>query len=300
MSQTLSQASAASTKDYDNTQIVIDIADVFPADYNGGTEFEVPNYSFLPDQWTRAFLRGLAQFDGFDGKTVVELGIGTGVNAAYVLQSRNPKCVVGSDIDGMCTIISLKNVYTNVDEEKQGRFRALAGDQNLASWIHEKGFADVVFGCLPQVIKSEQIHLHEGNDVSHYYDPAFYPSELHHLGLGLNDFALRQLHPLLNQGASVILNLSGRPGLGKGLEELLFRTNGYEPRVLHEEVVAQHAGTSVATLAEVEKHHGHEFEFFTSIDGAPESKISATFAEERRLAGLPVFHKIYVIEGKKI
>lgn len=283
-----------------DAQSVIELKDIFPADYTGGVEFEVPLYSFLPDQWTRAFLKGLAAFDGFDGKKVLELGVGTGINPAYVLEMRNPVVLCAADIDGRCTEVSAKNVKHNVSPEKAAKYQPILGDQNLASFVTEVGFADVVYGCLPQVVKATDMDLHEGNTVGHYYDPALYPSDLHHLGLGLNEYALRQLQPLLHAGGTVILNLSGRPGLGNGLEELLFRKNGYEPRVMHEEVIQQHVMTSVATLAEVEKRTGHTFEFFTSSTGKPETQVSATVAEQRRLAGQPVYHKIYVIAGTKI
>lgn len=299
MSQTAFAPSPDVTDELD-PQSVMSLKDVFPADYDGGVEFEVPLYAFLPDQWTRAFLRGLAAFDGFEGKKVLELGVGTGINPAYVLQARNPSVLYATDIDGRCTKVSAKNVLHNVAPEKATKYQPIHGDRNLAFWLTDTGFADVVYGCLPQVVKATEMDLHEGNTVGHYYDPALYPSDLHHLGLGLNEFALRQLHPLLNVGASVILNLSGRPGLGQGLEELLFRKNGYEPRVLHEEVIAQHVMTSIATLAEVEKKMGHTFEFFTSESGTPATQVSATVAEARRLAGQPVYHKIYVIEGKKM
>jgi SAM-dependent methyltransferase len=295
----MSQTATVSSDVELDAQSVVELKDIFPADYAGGVEFEVPLYSFLPDQWTRAFLKGLAAFDGFDGKKVLELGVGTGINPAYVLQARCPSVLYATDIDGRCTKVSEKNVKHNVSPERAAKYQPIHGDKNLASWVTEKGFADVVYGCLPQVVKATDMDLHEGNTVGHYYDPALYPSDLHHLGLGLNEYALRQLHPLLHTGGVVILNLSGRPGLGKGLEEMLFRKNGYEPRVLHEEVIQQHVMTSVATLAEVEKRTGHTFEFFTSSTGKPEMQVSASVAEQRRLAGQPVYHKIYVIAGVK-
>lgn len=295
----MSQTTAVGSDVELDSESVIELHNVFPADYTGGVEFEVPLYSFLPDQWSRAFLKGLAAYDGFDGKKVLELGVGTGVNPAYILQMRNPEVLYAADIDGRCTEVSAKNVKHNVSPEKAAKYRPIAGDQNLASFVTEVGFADVVYGCLPQVVKATEMDLHEGNTVGHYYDPALYPSDLHHLGLGLNEYALRQLHPLMNVGGTVILNLSGRPGLGKGLEELLFRKNGFEPRVLHEEVIEQHVMTSVATLAEVGKRMNHTFEFFTSASGKPESQVSAAVAEQRRLAGQPVYHKIYVIAGVK-
>lgn len=295
----MSQTATVSSDAQLDAQSTITLEDIFPRDYTGGIEFEVPLFSFLPDQWTRAFLKGLAAFDGFDGKKVLELGVGTGINPAYILEMRNPSVLYAADIDGRCTEVSVKNVAHNVSPEKAAKYHPIRGDQNLASFVTEVGFADVVYGCLPQVVKAADMNLHEGNTVGHYYDPALYPSELHHLGLGLNEFALRQLYPLMNVGGTVILNLSGRPGLGQGLEELLFRKNGYEPRVLHEEVIQQHVMTSVATLGEVEKRTGHTFEFFTSASGAPETQVSAAVAEARRLAGQPVYHKIYVIAGVK-
>ena len=281
---------------------VLNLKDVFPREYQGGTDFEVPEFAFEPDSWSKAFMKGLMTFGkggGFERKGVAELGVGTGANVALILSAFNPTKVFASDLNGECTKLAARNIVHAVPSARD-KFVPIAGDQNLGRWINgiSEGAIDVVYGCLPQVVKASEIDLHEGDNVAHYYDPAQYPSERHHLGLGLNESALRQIHPLLPQGGTVILNLSGRPGKEAALEQM-FRDCGYEPKLLHEEVIEQHSGTSLATLAAVEAHNGHRFEFFTSNLGSLGSQITATDAEERRLAGVKVYHKIYVIAGVK-
>lgn len=281
---------------------IVHLNNIFPTQYRGGRDFEVPEFAFKPDQWSRALLRGLSRFGkqgGFKGKAVAELGVGTGANVAYILSEHDPRMLYASDINGACTELATRNVARAVPP-RRNKFVPIPGDQNLAGWLNHlpQGSVDVVYGCLPQVVKAREIDLHEGDNVAHYYDPALYPSSVHNLGLGLNDFALRQLHPLLPEGGTVILNLSGRPGKEEALEQM-FKDAGYEPRLLHEEVIPQHAGTSLATLSAVEAKNGHRFEFFSSPEGSTRHRITATEAEKRRVSGKAVYHKIYVIAGVK-
>jgi hypothetical protein len=92
----------------------------------------------------------------------------------------------------------------------------------------------------------------------------------------------------------VVLNLGGRPGLEK--LRSLFQDAGYQPKVVWEETIPQHAETSLASLAILERDGRHDgFEFFE--DSLCAKRIGAREAEARRLRGEPLFHKIYVIAG---
>ena len=75
----------------------------------------------------------------------------------------------------------------------------------------------------------------------------------------------------------------------------MFSACGYHPVCVHEEMIAQHPYTSLASLSAIENEQGTSFEFFTDQSGAV--RISAQEAEERRSTNEPVFHKICVIEG---
>ena len=75
----------------------------------------------------------------------------------------------------------------------------------------------------------------------------------------------------------------------------MFREYGYKPRVVHGEVIPQHRETSLITLARMESCGQSDFEFFE--DRAAQRPINARVAEQRRVAGELVYHKIYVIEG---
>jgi hypothetical protein len=154
---------------------------------------------------------------------------------------------------------------------------------------------DTIIACVPQVPRPPEINLSDGDKTAHYYDATKYTTlQLNTIGLGLNEALLKKAKTHLKPGGKVILNLGGRPS--KETLMAMFTNNGYAAAVLHEEIIPQHAETSLKPLAILETEHVNQYEFFT--DAAGQNQINAKQAEQRRLSGESLFHKIYVIEGR--
>jgi methionine S-methyltransferase len=271
---------------------------------DGRVNFELISCVFKPDQWTKAFLRGLYNFGetgGFTDKTVVELGSGCAINSILVNNIYSPKFIYGSDIHPDVYENAVKNISLTLPEDKRKNIEIVPGAHNLDSWMKDDFKVDVIFGCLPQVIAPTEIANNnftgENNEASsHYYIPSEYPlarETSHALGLALNEHALRKLKTRLTSSGKVILNLGGRAGKESLLE--MFTASGYTPEVLHEEFIEQHSGTSIETFVDVENISSSErtFEFFNEFG----QQISALQADLNRKAGKKIYHKIYVIAG---
>ena len=268
------------------------LATLLPADLVDGVgdrSLHVPTWAFEPDGWSFAFQRGLRRLP-LDGRKVWEVGMGTGLNLLLLNRWFPTAWLRGSDYNPTCTALVRENL------DPSDRIEILDGTWDLvthteASCVLE--VVDYVIACIPQVPANGH-DLAEGDNLSHYYAPANYPEARRHvLGLGLNEALLERAHHVLLPGGKVVLNLGGRPGLGRLLE--MFRDYGYNPRIVHEEVIPQHADTSLSALARMEESGAAHFEFFVDAEGT--QQVNAQVAEERRLAGQSLYHKIYVIEG---
>jgi SAM-dependent methyltransferase len=283
----------------------VDVRDILPDTYDGNTIINCPPWAFKPDQWTRAFLRGVAKLDLRDAVSA-EAGVGPGTNQLYVTRVQKPGISYGSDLDGRLPKVASANVLRAAGQEAQQRFTPIHGNQSLLSWIVRQRL-DVVLACIPQVPADH--HDEEtlaqvrkfaatvngnGTDVqtdalSHYYDPDTYVSDLNVFGLGLNDHLLQQARGVLRAKGKAILNLGGRPG--RATLEHLFRKNGFVPTLLHSELIAQHAGTDLEPLATLETQTDHKFEFFADSEG--KRQITAREAEDLRRAGHTVFFIVF-------
>jgi methylase of polypeptide subunit release factors len=273
----------------------VPVTDLLPHSlYSGDAKIDVPPWAFRPDQWTVAFLRGLTKLaSGWSGLDVWEVGVGTGINLIALASVAPYTKFYFSDFDPRCTMLAQRHIdYAVPDPNKN--YRALHGAWDLVTPPDscEAPKVDVVIACIPQV--PVEIDLGEADNLAHYYCPHRYPnSHLHPCGLGLVEALLDRARGIVGKGGWVVLNLGGRPGISR--LEAMFEEYGYRSRVIHEETVAQHSKTSLASLAALEAHGHAHFEFFS--DQHTCSGISAEIAETRRLLGRPVFHKIYVIEG---
>lgn len=297
--------------------------------YDWKIRFRVPQWAFVPDEWSRVFWNGLFSLAaGWKGKYIWEVGVGTGINI-MMLRKRVEATWYFSDYDERCVPLALENmarskaVYVldssikydhkpawggrprnimrtaeelNPFPQDLGSVHPLCGSWDLVSPpLGSSASAprvDVIFGCLPQV--PAHIDLSTGNRIAHYYDPGRYPkAHLNALGLGLVESLLVRARDVLNKNGTVVLNLAGRPSRKRLFS--LFRETGYEPCVVHLDSVRQHPETSLASLAELEKNGHGDFEFFTE-KGCREN-IGAGEAESLRSKGKPVYHKIYVMAG---
>ncbi len=268
------------------TQTNEELGSVIAADfYPAAQPIEVPleKNVFVPDEWTLSLAKGLQQLD-FTGLKVIEIGIGGGINAAGLLTCDKPPAdFVGVDIfDPAVTASRI------LFERHSLKGRVLKS--NLLQNIDQQTLLEAhhIFACIPQVPSGEDLECDD--NYSHYYKANGSDWDLY--GLGLNEKLIRKTNVRASQ-TGITLNLSGRPGIDK-LRELFFEL-GRNPEIIHAETVPQHAGTSVQSLADLEGNGHEDFEFFKDED--TQHKISAACAEQRRLAGDPVFHKIYVISA---
>ena len=275
-------------------------------------EIAVPKYAFAPgDGWTAAFLEGLTKCD-LNGKGVIEVGIGTGINAITLLRSfPGIRRFWGSDLEENVAALARRNVLrafaNDVDSPHVKKFEIIRGGHSLLAWCAgriQRGEADVVIACIPQVKLPEGIDTATlGADFhAHYYrlDPDQAPSRFDIFNLGLNHALLCQARDILNPGGKVILNLGGRPGISHLTD--LFDEAGFDPKVVHEKIVPQHPGTCLKSLVSDEarlqaQHSMAAFQFELFADKDATKPISAKVAHALMQKHQPVFHKIYVIEG---
>lgn len=250
-----------------------------------------PSNLFFPDAWTETFAQGiqaLGKKDGFQGRHVLEVGVGIGINALGIMTSPNaPAEFTGTDICDNAVSASAhlarSHGILNVSMICSDLLKNV--DPTL---LHR---VDHIVACIPQVPVPGTILLNDGDNYAHYYTPT--GTQWDEWGLGLNAGLLEQATKLAPQ-ATVTLNLSGRPGIER-LKDFFERHNRHA-RVLFERMVPQHIDTSLAYLAETEKHHPDlPFEFFADPEGI--KRINADQAEARRVNGEPLFHKIYVISA---
>lgn len=259
-------------------------------------KLEIPKWAFKPDQWSEAFLRGLVKLvSNWESRRVWEVGVGTGINLVTLhVHARDAKWYF-SDYDPRCTRLALENsLHFGL---KRKNLHPLQGQWDLVTPPVGSRLkapkVDVIFGCLPQVPSDSNLAVADRR--AHYYNPVRYPrAHFNAFGLGLVETLLVDARNVLIPGGSVVLNLGGRPGRKRLLD--LFQQARYTPLIVHSETIEQHASTSLASLAALEKNGHGDFEFFA--DAFCRQLLNAQEGEKRRREGKKVYHKIYVIAGK--
>ncbi len=261
-------------------------------------DLEIPKWAFTPDEWSDAFLRGLQKVvSTWKGKSIWEVGVGTGNNIISLLKLAQASELYFSDLNPKCTEIALSNILRFVRPTKIPT--ALHGSWDLITPPKESNIkapmVDIIFACIPQV--PAKIDLSLGDNMAHYYNPLLYSDTiLNKIGLGLCQNLLIKAKEILLPNGKVILNLGGRPGLER--LNKLFTETGYEPNILWEEVIPQHMETSLESLAKLEENGEENFELFANPECT--QVLNALEAEKLRKKGIKFYHKIYVIEGTMI
>lgn len=270
------------------------LQDLLPSDLVDSTrhtdhELFVPSWAFLPDGWSWAFLRGLRKLD-LAAAHVWEIGVGTGLNQILIGDWHSLGRAYYSDYNPDCTRLA----SVNIPQDGPDVYVPLHGRWDLVHNGHDAPpNVNVIVACIPQVPANDR-SPYDGDNLAHYYNTRWYPESTRHVqGLGLNEALLLRAHSVLQPGDRVVLNLGGRPGISE--LRAMFTECGYDARVVHEEMVEQHPGTSLESLVILEDQGHPPFELFKDEGG--ECPISVKEAEERRRLKCPVFHKIYVIEG---
>ncbi|WP_216671105.1 hypothetical protein [Mangrovicoccus sp. HB161399] len=296
-------------------------ATISTPDEDTGVTPHSPGYAFDPsDPWTQTFQIALERA-GLGGRTVYEVGMGTGVNAAFLLRMCGAKRVAGSDLDPRMAKLAERNVLSLAPQEAH-RFHPVPGAVSLVDdplALAEVERADAVIGCLPQVAdpgcprfgafrRATKTALPEGADVreddhiAHYYPwSAFEDFPFNSVGLGLNEALLRRLRSCAPK-AEVILNFGARIGVPVLFE--LFEANGYRPETLHSQIVKQHAGTDISFFVALERalrDTGFGVDFSCAFYGDPggTERISAIEAQDRIDAdrGAAIHHEVCTIRG---
>ncbi len=292
-----------------------------PEDETGVTPHS-PGYAFDPsDPWTRTFQIALERA-GLKGRTVYEVGMGTGVNAAFLLRMCGAKRVAGSDLDPRMAKLAERNVFSLAPQEAH-RFHPVPGAVSLVDdpqALAEVERADAIIGCLPQVAdpgcprfgafrRAARTELPDGADlreddhIAHYYPwGAFEDFPFNSVGLGLNEALLRRLRSCAPK-ADVILNFGARIGVPVLFD--LFEANGYRPEKLHSQIVTQHAGTDISFFVALErslKDTGFDSAFACAFYADPEGRdrISASEAQARMDAdgSAAIHHEVCTIRGR--
>jgi|GEM_PF-1270535 len=285
---------------------------------------ETPSFAFDPtDPWTETFQKGLERA-GLTGKRIYEVGIGTGINVAFLLRMCKAEIVSGSDLDPRLVELAERNVRSLAPDEA-GQFHPIKGAVSLIDTNEARARiaqTDVVIGCLPQVgdpgdkrlaafREAQSVELAEGADVkaddhiAHYYPwEAFDTYPFNSVGLGLNEALLQRLREHAPQ-AQVVMNFGCRIGTGIIFE--LFEANGYRPEKLYSQIVRQDAGTDISFFVMLEKAlagTGLEKDFvcafFADKDG--EKHLSACQAQALldQDPDAPLYHEVSVIRGTPV
>lgn len=288
-----------------------------------GTEGpHVPEFAFDPtDPWTETFQAGLAKA-GLRGRRVYEVGIGTGMNAVYLLRELGAAWVSGSDLDPRLAELAAHNV-AELAPQDEDRFHPVLGPVSLIDTDAaqaEVGQADAIIGCLPQVTcpkdekfavfrDAHEVEIGEGaqeksaDHIAHYYPwEIFNCLPFNSVGLGLNEALLRRTRKAAPQ-ADLILNFGAR--IPRDLICAMFEANGYKPEVLCSRIVEQDGGTDISFFVTLEKAMdgtGLEQEmvcaFFADPEGREPLSASAAQARQESHPELPLYHEVCVIRGR--
>lgn len=285
---------------------------------------EVPSFAFNPkDPWTETFQRGL-QSANLRGKKAYEVGVGTGVNAAYLLTNCEAEEVTGSDLDPRLIALAESNVRS-LAPRLAHRFNPVRGPVSLLDTDEARAqvaLADVVIGSLPQVGEPgdlrvaairEALHvrLADGAEeladdhIAHYYPwTEFDEYPFNSVGLGLNEALLTRVREHAPQ-AEVIMNFGCR--IGAQIIFDCFAANGFKPQKISSQIVEQHSGTDISFFVALEKSlQGTEldgdFKCLFYADKDAQTPLSACEAQTliERDSEAALFHEVCVIRGTPI
>ena len=72
---------------------------------------EIPEFAFDPDNpWAQTFQMGLKRAN-LEDRTVYEVGVGAGINVAYMLKTCGARRVYGRDLDPRLVELAERNLF---------------------------------------------------------------------------------------------------------------------------------------------------------------------------------------------
>ncbi|MBI3724339.1 aminotransferase class I/II-fold pyridoxal phosphate-dependent enzyme [bacterium] len=290
---------------------------------------------FAPEDWGRTFLRGLLSSrdrDAWRGRAVVEVGAGSGWVSIALARFTPVAKIFALDLNPQAAVATEINAWL-AGKDADGRLvaeKVEPGVSDLLSVLEKRDVVvDLVCGNIPQVLSPEEAArahalIGEGepkaaprvagspktsvillDQVISENAPA---SVLRMLGdytpprgtfedvlsLGLIAKVLENAFPRLKPEGRIVLSLAGRPGFD--VLRWVFARWGYSPRVLTKARIPQDPSTDITPFARAEEATDRRFSFFSSRESR--EPISARDACERRARDEPVFHDLYVVEGR--
>ena len=270
---------------------------------------------FDPEEWSYTFLEGLLRrpLDAYAGKTLIELGTGSGWVSLALLRSTDLDRVIAYDLNPIAIRIARINaVLASFDETgqplaKRGgkllceRFEVAESDL-LSTALAQQQTADLIVGCIPQVLAPNpdldpstalgELDAQRLYDLSNYFIlQGVYEDQF---GLGLVARAIEQAAHVLGPSGRLILNVAGRPGAT--VIDSMFARRGFQSQEIWSRRVQQAEDTDISVLATLEQRTGNPFEFFVG----PHSRqpIGATTAHSLRQSQRPIFHDLRVLEAQ--
>lgn len=247
---------------------------------------------FAPEDWAFTFLEGLLKvpLDEYAGKSLVEVGTGSGWICIALARCTRLGRIAGVDINPHSAALAVCNAWLNGDEALVSRLDFRQSD--LLDALPRNGSWDFVVGCIPQVLRSDVALRAEDDqalhDLSNYC--AIQNVYEDHFGLGLIARLLDAVPEYLSASGAVLLNLAGRPG--RHIIERMFSRRGFRTDVLFARRVRQASDTDIRPLAALEASTGQTFEFFMEAH-APEPLCAETAAGWLS-SGQPVWHEVAV------
>lgn len=267
---------------------------------------------FEPEQWGQTFAEGLLkETDIFQGKTVVELGCGSGWISLVLAKRTYVKHILGLDLNPIAVPIARINVWLN-GTTSDGQLintpwgaplvEALRMEQSdlLQEPLSRKERFDHVVGCIPQVLHPDpgSLKIKQGLSTRDLYDLSNYCFQQGILedrfGLPLIARALEQAQLCLTPGGLVTLIVGGRPG--QEAIDGVFRRRGYDPSLWWSRRIQQADDTDLASLVALEKEHGIKFHFFAS--NSSKHSIPASTAVGLLERGQPLYHDLLVVQAR--
>ena len=252
------------------------------------------------DPWTMALAEALvreSEAGNFDGKKIMELGVGSGVNMlglkALALNNffRQPPSFMGLDI----TMESVK-ACDQLAAMHGFRDEITLYESNLLNDVPPEALegVDVVFACLPQVRWDYEVMQREpeAREFADYYIVPTEEVPEDAYALGLLARALDQIREKMPQ-ASVLFNVAGRQG-DKSFQLFSDRFDIVRPVV--ERIIPHDRGTSLTSFIKWEEMSGESCRFYRDPEG--EQEIDAAEAEDRREAGAPLYHDLFVMKAE--
>ncbi len=268
---------------------------------------------FSPEEWAKTFAEGLLKnTDLFRGKTLVELGTGSGWISLLMLMRTQASQILGLDINPIAVSIARLNSWLN-GTTSDGAFvnsqfgipfsQAFTARESdlLGEPLSRKSKFDHIIGCIPQVLHPDPRKGHDDSgERSHkdLYDLSNYCFQQGILedrfGLPLIARALEEAQLCLNPGGRLTLVLGGRPG-PQAIDQM-FRRRGWEPTLIWSRRIQQADDTDLVSLVEIERADQIRFNFFLSRDS--QTPVSAETGVTVLGKDKPIYHDLLVYQAE--